>query len=63
MNKLLLEENDRLRRQLAQLLRENAYAKQQLQLQQSAAATNYNSMSLMIASPPPPPPPSNSLVF
>jgi hypothetical protein len=31
MNKLLMEENERLQRQVSQLLHENAYMKQQLQ--------------------------------
>ena len=31
MNKLLMEENERLQKQVSQLVRENAYMKQQLQ--------------------------------
>jgi homeobox-leucine zipper protein len=35
MNKLLMEENERLQKQVSQLVHENAYMKQQLQIVQS----------------------------
>jgi hypothetical protein len=49
MNKLLMEENDRLQKQVSQLVCENGYMRQQLQTVSIRACSLFKLLSLLVS--------------